>query len=321
MLVGVRAIFAILVCAAFVGTVQAQQYPNRPAHILVGFAAGSGPDVLARAVANQLGADLGQNFLVENRPGANGTIATNVVAQSAADGYTLLFTSDSIAPTPFVYKDLPYDVFRDLAPIATVGVLDGLLMLVNPSSPGHTVDEFIAYAKNNRVLYGSPGIGNGLHLAAALFNKTTGLAMEHVPFKGASEVVAALLGGNIDVMFVTPPSVIGLVKDGKLRALAFTGPKPFPELPDVPLMKNSVPDYPPVEAWGIFFAPAKTPPEIVDKLNAAIRHALRMPAVANVVERSGYIPDGRSPSQTADFFRKQVEAAGKAVQAAGIEPN
>jgi len=321
MLVGVRAIFAVLVCAAFAGTAQAQQYPNRPAHILVGFAAGSGPDVLARAVANQLGADLGQNFLVENRPGANGTIATNVVAQSAADGYTLLFTSDSIAPTPFVYKDLPYDVFRDLSPIATVGVLDGLLMLVNPSSPGHTVDEFIAYAKNNRVLYGSPGIGNGLHLAAALFNKTTGLAMEHVPFKGASEVVAALLGGNIDVMFVTPPSVIGLVKDGKLRALAFTGPKPFPELPDGPLMKNSVPDYPPVEAWGIFFAPAKTPLEIVDKLNAAIRHALRMPAVANVVERSGYIPDGRSPAQTADFFRQQVEAAGKAVQAAGIEPN
>jgi tripartite-type tricarboxylate transporter receptor subunit TctC len=133
--------------------------------------------------------------------------------------------------------------------------------------------------------------------------------------------VAALLGGNIDVMFVTPPSVIGLVKAGQLRALAFTGPKPFPELPDVALMKNSVPDYPPVEAWGIFFAPAKTPPEIVDKLNDAIRHALRVPAVSNVVERSGYIPDDRSPSQTAEFFRQQVEAAGKAVQAAGIEPN
>ena len=153
-------------------------------HILVGFAAGSGPDVLARAVAAQLGADLGQNFIVENRPGANGTIATAVVAQAAPDGYTLLYTSDSIAPTPFIYKNLPYNVFKDLAPIATVGVLDGLLMLVNPSSPAHNVKEFIDYAKKNPVFYGSPGIGNGLHLAAALFNKATGLHMEHVPFKG-----------------------------------------------------------------------------------------------------------------------------------------
>lgn len=300
---------------------QAQQYPTRPVHILVGFAAGSGPDVVARAIANQLGHDLGENFVVEDRPGANGTIATNVVVQAAPDGYTLLFTSDSIAPTPFVYKNLPYDVFRDLAPIATCGVLDGLLMLVNPSSPAHTVDDFIAYAKSHRVLYGSPGVGNGLHLAGAMFNKTVGLNMEHVPFKGASEVVAALLGNNVDMMFVTPPSVLGLIKDGKLRALAFTGSKPFPELPDVPLMKASVPNYPPVQAWGIFFAPSKTPPEIINKLNAAARHALREPAVANVVQKSGYVPDDRTPEQTATFFRGKVEAAQQAVKAAGIEPN
>ena len=310
--------FAALVCA---GSARAQTYPDRPVHILVGFAAGSGPDVLARAVAAQLGADLGQNFIVENRPGANATIASNVVVQSAPDGYTLLFTSDSIAPTPFIYKDLPYDVFKDLTPVASVGVLDGLLMLVNPSSPAHDVKAFIDYAKKNRVLYGSPGVGNGLHLAAALFNKATGLNMEHVPFKGASEVSAALLGGNIDVMFVTPPSVLGLVKDGKLRALAFTGSKPFPELPDVPLLKDTVPDYPPVKAWGIFFAPAKTPPAIVDKLNAAVRHALTVPAVVNVVQKSGYMPDNRSPAQVAEFFRAQVDEAKKAVQAAGIEPN
>jgi tripartite-type tricarboxylate transporter receptor subunit TctC len=311
---------ALAVCIT-AARAQAQQYPTRPVHVLVGFAAGSGPDVLARSVANQLGADLGQNFIVENRPGANATIASNVVAQSAPDGYTLLFTSDSIAPTPFIYKHLPYDIFKDLTPVATVGVLDGLLMLVNPSSPAHTVNEFIDYAKKNRVLYGSPGIGNGLHLAAALFNKATGLTMEHVPFKGASEVGVALLGGNIDVMFVTPPSVMGLIKDGKLRALAFTGSKPFPELPDVPLMKDSVPNYPRVQAWGIFLAPAKTPTELIDKLNVAIRHALAAPAVVNVVQKSGYMPDDRSPAQTAAFFHAQVEAAQKAVAAAGIEPN
>jgi tripartite-type tricarboxylate transporter receptor subunit TctC len=302
-------------------TARAQTYPERPVHILVGFAAGSGPDVLARAVAAQLGAELGQNFIVENRPGANGTIAGGVVAQAAPDGYTLLYTSDSIAPTPFIYKSLPYDVFKDLSPIATVGVLDGLLMLVNPSSPAHNVKEFIDYAKKNPVFYGSPGIGNGLHLAAALFNKATGLHMEHVPFKGASEVSAALLGGDINVMFVTPPSVLGLVKSGQLRALAFTGSKPFPELPDVPLMKDTVPDYPPVKGWGIFFAPAKTPSALIDRLNAAVRHALTVPAVANVVQKSGYVPDDRSPAQVAEFFRAQVDEAQKAVQAAGIEPN
>jgi tripartite-type tricarboxylate transporter receptor subunit TctC len=310
-----------LACTAFAGPALAQSYPDRPVHVLVGFAAGSGPDVIARTVASQVGADLGQNFVVENRPGANGTIATNVVVQSAPDGYTLLFTSDSITSTPYIYKELPYDVFKDLTPIASAGVLDGLLVLVNPSSPAHSIDDFIAYAKSHRVLYGSPGIGNGLHLAAALFNKTVGLTMEHVPFKGASEVVAALLGGNIDIMFVTPPSVLGLIKDGKLRALAFTGSKPFPELPDVPLMKSSVPNYPPVDSWGIFFAPAKTPSAIVDALNAAVRKALRAPAVANVVQKSGFMPDDRTAEQTAEFFRSKVKAAREAVQAAGIEPN
>ncbi|HUC48358.1 MAG TPA: tripartite tricarboxylate transporter substrate binding protein [Xanthobacteraceae bacterium] len=316
-----RAFVSIAISLTLAAAAKAQTYPDRPVHILVGFAAGSGPDVLARAVAAQLGADLGQNFIVENHPGANGTIATAVVAQAAPDGYTLLYTSDSIAPTPFIYKHLPYDVFKDLSPIATVGVLDGLLMLVNPSSPAHNVKEFIDYAKKNAVFYGSPGIGNGLHLAAALFNKATGLHMEHVPFKGASEVSAALLGGDINVMFVTPPSVIGLVKSGQLRAIAFTGAKPFPALPDVPLMKDAVPDYPPVKGWGIFFAPAKTPPALIDKLNAAIRHALTVPAVVNVVQKSGYIPDNRSPAQVAEFFRAQVDGAQKAVQAAGIEPN
>jgi tripartite-type tricarboxylate transporter receptor subunit TctC len=316
-----RTFTCVAACLLFAATVHAQTYPDRPVHVLIGFAAGSGPDVLARAVAAQLGADLGQNFIIENRPGANGTIATAVVAQAAPDGYTLLYTSDSIAPTPFIYKHLPYDVFKDLSPVASVGVLDGLLMLVNPSSPAHNVKEFIDYAKKNPVFYGSPGIGNGLHLAAALFNKATGLHMEHVSFKGASEVSAALLGGDINVMFVTPPSVIGFVKSGQLRAIAFTGSKPFPELPDVPLMKDTVPNYPPVKGWGLFFAPAKTPAALVEKLNAAVRHALTVPAVANVVQKSGYVPDNRSPAEVAAFFHAQVDEAQKAVQAAGIEPN
>jgi tripartite-type tricarboxylate transporter receptor subunit TctC len=323
MLRAARAVFMTLAFAAglIATTAQAQNYPSRPVRMLVGFAAGSGPDVIARAVAIQLGADLGQQFFIENRTGANGTIATKVLVTAEPDGYTLLYTSNSIAPTPFVYKSLPYDVFRDITPIATSGILDGLLVLVNPSSPIHSVPELISYAKQHRVLYGSPGIGNGLHLAAEMLNKTAGIKMEHIPFKGASEVLTALLSGNIDMMFVTPTSALPLVKEGKLRAIAFTGTKPFAELPDLPLITSTVPDYPTTGSWGIFSAPAKTPPEIIDKLNAAIRHTLHVPVVARVVEGSGYVPDERSPAQTAEFFRKEVQAAGEAVKAAGIQPN
>jgi tripartite-type tricarboxylate transporter receptor subunit TctC len=311
----------IAISAGVVASIaQAQQYPNRPVRIIVGFAAGSGPDVLARAVANQLSADLGQNFFIENRTGANGTIATKAVVDAPPDGYTLLYSSASIAPTPHVYK-LPYDVLRDLVPVATVGILDGYLMLINPAMPIHSVAEFIAYAKNNRVLYGSPGVGNTLHLAAEMFNRNAGLGMEHIPYKGASEVVTGLLGGSIQMMFVTPPSVIGLVKQGKLRALAYTGQRPFPEFPDVPLMQDLVRGYSVPGSWGMLYLPAKTSPMVVDKLNAAIQQALKVPAVAGVVQRAGYVPDGRSAAETAEFFRKEVEAAGEAVRAAGIKLN
>ena len=139
-------------------------YPSRPVKVIVGFAAGSGPDVLARAVAAQLSADLGQNVYIENRTGANGTIAIAAVAQAETDGHTLLFSSSSIVPVPYVYKNLSFDILRDLAPVATVGILDGFLMLVNPATPVRTVPEFVDYAKKNRVLYGSPGVGNILHL-------------------------------------------------------------------------------------------------------------------------------------------------------------
>ena len=318
-----RAFIATLALAAGLSTAhaQAQSYPNRPVRIMVGFAAGSGPDILARTIGTQLGNDLGHNFFVENRGGANGTIAAKVVAQSEPDGYTLLYSSAAISSTPFVYKNSSLDVLRDLVPVATVGVLDGYFMLVNPSLPVHTVAEFITYAKNNRVLYGSPGVGNLLHLAAELFNVKAGLSMQHVPYKGASEVLTALLQGSIQVMFVTPTSAAGLVKEGKLRALATTGAKPMPEFPDLPLLRATVPAYPPSVSWGMMFAPAKTPAAIVDKLNAGIRHALTVPAVVDVVQKAGYVPDGRNAAQTAEFFRQQVAETGEAVRAARIQPN
>src|SRR5262249_1137226 len=153
------------------------------------------------------------------------------------------------------------------------------------------------------------------------FSLKAGITMQHVPYKGSSEVMTAMLGGSIEVMFVTPPSVLGLVKEGRVRALAFTGTRPFPELPDVPLMKDLVPAYQPMASSAMFFAAGKPPDASADGLNAAVREALQAPAVASVMQRDGYVPDNRSAAETQAFFRKEVAAIGEAVKAAKIEPN
>lgn len=301
-------------------TVHAADYPERPVHVLVGYAAGSGPDIQARLISHALSESLHQPFVVENRTGANGTIAARGVATAAPDGYTLLFSSSSITPTPHIYKSLGFDMLTDLKPIATSGELDGLFMLVDAKSPIKTLPDFIERAKKERILYGSPGVGNELHLVAELFSQKAGVKMEHIPYKGASEVMNGLLSGAVNVMFVTPPSVMGLLKDGRVRALAFTGTKPFPEFPNVPLMKDTLPGFT-HGSWGMFFAPGKTPEPIVAKLNGAIRQALTVPEVASKMQRDGYMPDNRDPAALQGFFRNAVNEAGEAVKAAGIQPN
>ena len=311
---------ASLLTAASAQAQDIAKYPERPVRVMVGFAPGSGPDIHARVVAQQLATDLGQPFIVENRLGANGTIAARAVATSTPDGYTILFSSSSIAPTQYMYKNTGYDLLTDLKPVATQGELDGIFMLVDSKFPVKTVPEFIEYAKKNHVLYGSPGVGNELHLKAELFNQMAGVKMEHVPYKGASEVMTGLLGGSVQVMFVTPPSVLGLLKDGRVRALAFTGTKPFPEFPDVPLISKFLPGY--VQgSWGMFFVQGKTPDELVEKLNVAIHEALKKPAVADKLQRDGYFPDTRNAAETATFFKDKVKEVGGLVQAAGIEAN
>jgi tripartite-type tricarboxylate transporter receptor subunit TctC len=310
-----------ILAGSIVAALAQAPYPNHPVRVIVGFAAGSGPDIQARTVAQQLTTSLGQSFYVENRLGANGTIAARAVAQGDADGYTLLFSSSSISTTPHIYKSLGYDTLTDLKPVATVGILDGLLMLVDQKSPVKNVKEFIDSAKKDPVIYGSPGVGNILHLATESFSQKAGISMTHVPYKGASEVMTGLLTGSIQVMFVTPPSVIGLVKEGRVRALAFTGTKPFPEFADVPLLKDQLPGYEPTGSWGMFFAPGKTPPAVVEKLNAAIREALKVPAVSSIMLRDGYIPDDRDVAAAGAFFKTEVERAGEAVKAAKIQPN
>jgi tripartite-type tricarboxylate transporter receptor subunit TctC len=314
------ATIALYLLAALVGgAAEAQTYPNRAVRVIVGFAAGSGPDVLARAVVAQLSTDLGQQFFVENKTGANSTLAINALLQAEPDGHTIFFTSSSITPIPHVYTKLPFDIMRDLTPVATAGILDGFLMLVHPSTPVKDAAEFIDYAKKNRVLYGTPGFGNILHLVTELFRLNAGIEMEHIPYKGASEVANALLGQSIHVMFVTPPSVLGLAKEGKLRAIGYTARKPFPDLPDVPLVPEKL--APQFGSWSMVLVRAGTPQPILDRLNAAIQKAVETPKVAAVLRQSGYFPDGRNARDTAAFFRDEVARVGEAVKAAGIQPN
>jgi tripartite-type tricarboxylate transporter receptor subunit TctC len=312
-------VIAIL-CAGLTAA-QTQTYPDRPVRVSVGFAAGSGPDIQARTVSLALGNSLGQQFYVENRLGANGTIAARAVAQSKPDGYSLLFSSSSIISTPYIYKSLGYDTMTDLRPVATVGQLDGIFMLVDAKSPIKTLADFLALAKKEVIAYGSPGVGNGLHLTTEIFAKKAGIKLQHIPYRGASEVMTALLGGSVQMMFVTPPSSIALIKEGRVRPLAFTGTKPFPVTPEVPLMKDLVPGYESQGSWGMFFAPGKTPDAIVEQLNAEIRKALQLQAVIDIMQRDGYIPDNRDAAAAAAFFRKEVLQAEEAVKAAGIQPN
>lgn len=302
-------------------TASAPTYPDKPVKIVVGFSAGSGPDVIARAIGAQLTNDLKQQFYVENKVGANGSVAIKSVITSDPDGYSILYSSSSISSVPHVYKSLGHDILTELTPVATSGILDGYFMLVNPKLPVTNVAEFIDYAKKNRVVYGSPGVGNVLHLAAELFNLKAGVSMDHVPFRGASEVANALMAETIQVMFVTPPSVIGLVEAGNLRAIGFTGSKRFPATPNVPLVSETVRDFPVTGSWGMFYAPGKTPRAVVDKLNSAIRAAMRSTAIENVVVKAGYVPDDRNAVETAAFFKSEVDASGIAVKAAKIMPN
>jgi len=315
-----RVFLLCLVNFLWVACALAQTYPSKTIKVLVGFAAGSGPDIQAHTVAQQLSLQLNQAVYIENRMGANGTIAAKNVALSNPDGYTLLFSSSSISSTPYVYKNPGFDLLKDLRAVASVGILDGMLVLVNAKSSMVTISDLVDKAKKERLMYGSPGVGNIIHLASESINLNAGIGMEHIPYKGTSEVMTGLLSDSIQVMVATPPSVLNLVLEGKVRALAFTGSKKFAPLPEVPLLKEMFPNFDPIGSWGIFFAPSKTPVEVVDKLNAAVREAVKVSNVASLLQRDGYFPDNRNAQETNAFFRNEVLRMKEPFRAAKIEP-
>jgi tripartite-type tricarboxylate transporter receptor subunit TctC len=321
-LVGTLLALAAASLAAWLGSslVLAQQYPSRPIRLIVTFAPGGAPDVVARILGAALDKPLGQSIIVENRTGANGIVGMQGVATAEPDGYTILHEVPAFVINPSVYKTLPFDIFRDFAAVANIGISVGYLVIVRPGLPVNSIAELIAYAKTHRVLYGSPGIGSTLHLAAALFGAKAGNEMEHVPFRGTGPVMTALLAGTIDLVFATPTSSSFVTKDGGLRAIGFTGKSPLAELPDLPLVKDALPGFEIEGSWQGWLVPAKTPPDIVARLNAEVRAAVKVPAVRQAIEQAGYEPTDMTPGEFQTFLHAEAERYALAVKAAKIEP-
>ena len=288
------------------GTDARAQYPDRPVRITVPFIAGSAPDVAARNVAQRLTMGLGQQFVVDNKPGAGGNIGAEVVARLAPDGYSLLLMASSHALNPFVYARVNYDVVKDFAPITMI-TRGPSLMVVPPSSPAKTVAEFVALAKANpgKLNYGSGGAGSLAHLSAEAFRLAADIDYLHVPYKGAPDIVRALLGEQIQVGFPTMPTALRLAQQGALRALAVTSAKRTKAMPEVPTLLETMPRGFEMTGWTALAAPAGTPPEILARLHAVLVEALKDPAFREALDGDGSEIVLNTPAQFAVVLQSE----------------
>jgi len=300
--------------------VGAQTNPSRPGRIIAGFAAGGGVDITARLIAQWFSDRLGQNFIVEDRPGAGGNIGTELVVNAAPDGYTLLLATVPNAVNATLYDDLKFNFIRDIAPVGGI-IRVPMVMLVNPSVPAKTVPEFIAYAKANpdKVNMASAGNGSAPHMAGELFNYMAGVKMLHVPYRGQGPALTDLLGGQVQVLFATTPGTADYIKSGKLRALAVTTASRIKMLPDVPTVGDFVPGYEASQWYGIG-APKGTPGAIVDTLNKAINAALTDPKMEPRFAAIGGEPLGDTPAEFGKLIAVETEKWAKVVKATGMKP-
>ena len=299
----------------------AQNYPNRPVRVIVPAGTG-GPDIVARVVAAELQAQLGQPFIVENRPGANGIVGTDVVAKSAPDGYTLMVYSPGFVVNKFMHKSLPYDTEKDFAPVTNLVSSGGLFLALNPAIPANSLKEFIEYAKKPeaKLAYSTPGIGNNWHLATEVFSQKIGIKMTHVPYKGGGPAVGALVSGEVQAMLASPAPLIPHYKNKRVKVLAYSGDKRNPAAPDVPTMKEAGVDYYYDGGWFAMFAPVKTPNEIVETLAREVRVAMQKPQVKERMAALGVLPIADSPAEFRKFMENEFRAYGEMVRLAGVQP-
>jgi len=314
-----RWIAVLLACIAM--GAEAQSYPNRAVRVVVAAATG-GPDLVARVIAAQLQAQLGQPFVVENQAGANGIVGATTVAKAAPDGYTLLVYSSGFVINPYVHKSLPYDTEKDFVPVTNLVTNGGLFFAVANSVPVKSMQEFLEYAKKPGVnlAYSTPGIGNTWHLAMEVFDVKTGIKMTHIPYKGGGPATAALAAGEVQAMFASPPPLMSHYKAGKVRVLAFTGDKRHPAAPEIPTMKELGIPYEHDGGWFAMFAPAGTPPAIVDKLWREVRTAVENPEVRERLIKLGAVPVADSPADFKKFIQAELKAYGEQAKVAGIQP-
>ena len=298
---------------------RAQAYPTRPVRIIVGFAAGGPTDIIARLIGQWLSEMLGQQFVIENRPGAATNIATEAVVRAPPDGYTLLLVNGANATNAALYEKLNFNFIRDIAPVAGI-IRAPNVIAVNPSVPAKTIPEFIAYAKANpgKLNMASPGNATTPHVAGELFKMMAGVNLVHVPYRGAAPALTDLLGGQVQVMFGTMPSSIDYIRDGKLRALAVTGATRSEELPDIPTVGEFVPGYE-ASTWYGIGAPKATPAEIVEKLNKEINAGLADRKLNARLAGLGGDVLALSSADFGKFIAEETEKWSKVIRAANIK--
>jgi tripartite-type tricarboxylate transporter receptor subunit TctC len=312
---------ATVVLATCAAAVPAQDYPSKTVRIVVPFSPGGGNDIVARFIAQRMTEAFGQTAVVDNRAGAGSTLGTDVVAKSPPDGYTLLVTHNAIAINETLYPKLPYDAEKDFAQVILVGTTTNTLV-VNPKVPAKTTKELIALAKAKpgALNYGSTGAGGTSHLAMEYFKLSTGTNLVHIPYKGTAPALTDLAGGQVQAMISALPGTMPFIQGKRVVALATTGAKRSAFLPDLPTLNESgVPGYV-FDTWYGLHAPAKTPPEIVTKLNTTIAKALNTPAVKEALFKAGIEADPGTPEQFRKFMISEIQKMGKIIKASGAKP-
>ncbi len=299
----------------------AGSYPNRPVRLIVPSTPGSGPDGVGRILASRLGTTLSQQIVVDNRAGANGILASEIVARAAPDGYTLMITSGSHTINPHIYRKLPYDTLADFTAITRFVSTGGLVVVVTPGFSARTVRELIelARASPGKLAYASAGVGNLTHLAGEMFNLIAGVNIVHVPYKGGGPAIIDVIGGQVPLMFASATASIPHVKTGRLRALGYTGLKRSDQLPDVPTMDESGLKGFEAASWYGLYGPARLAKRIVDRLYQATRDAVHHPEARNAYAQFSIEPVDMSPETFARFLKEDLVKYEKIVRAARIE--
>jgi tripartite-type tricarboxylate transporter receptor subunit TctC len=315
---------AALCAVALPVTVAAQPaaYPVKPIRVIAPFPAGGPVENLARVFTQRLAEVFGQPFIIDNRPGASGTLGSDLVAKAPRDGYTMLANNCSHTGNAAYYKKLPYDVVNDFAPITQLDVTSGNLMVVHPSVPARTVKEFIAFAKArpNQLNYASAGVGSPQHVSGAVFASMAGIQLVHVPYKGNPPAFTDVVGGHVELMFVTAAVARPYLPSGRLRALGIAGPQRLPTLPEVPtIMEAGLPGYN-VICWHGMWFPAGTPAEIVRRMNTELLKVLATPEAKRYLADSDYFATGTTPEEFNAFIKEDIVLQANFAKMVGIQP-